>query len=80
MGQRVEAGRLGGAVFLVQVGDEGSLDSHCSVGIKGGTGKILGGGAGVQKGLARQPAVWGWGEENKSGIRDDSKVAGLGSW
>lgn len=43
MGQRVEAGRLGGAVFLVQVGDEGSLDSHCSVGIKGGTGKIFGG-------------------------------------
>lgn len=40
---RVEAGRLGGAVFLVQVRNESSLDSHCGVGIKGGIVKICGG-------------------------------------
>lgn len=37
------AGRLGGAVFLVQVRNESSLDSHCGVGIKGGIAKICGG-------------------------------------
>lgn len=38
-----ETGRLSGAVFLVQVGAEGRLDSHCHVGIgiNGGTGRIF---------------------------------------
>lgn len=39
----MEAGRLGGAVFLVQVRNESSLDSHCGVGIKRGIAKICGG-------------------------------------
>lgn len=39
----MEAGRLGGALFLVQVWNESSWDSHCGVGIKGGIAKICGG-------------------------------------
>lgn len=39
----MKAGRLAGAVFLVQVRNESSLDSHCDVGIKGGIAKICGG-------------------------------------